>query len=549
MDTQGFWDRVRRRGRAEPSIQSEIAASGVVDREWYLEQNPDVRHAGMDPVRHFEIFGFREGRQPNPFFTGRWYDVATVLDDESAEPAGSDPPVLSDEIQLSGIVDGNWYLQRYPDVAAAQMDPVRHFARHGLAEGRQPNPFFSRKWYVDKHPEVAACHLDPVLHYIRHGAALGFDPHPLFDSRLYLSSRPGVQRKDALKDYLHSRHAGGHDAPMRFPGPPAAIGRYPKAIQRRILTSPILMRLPAANYLAAFFQLEGFDDDGLGSVEEFVRRSHERQQWISGSFRRSDLALIVEMERRRRRLATEYSTRPQHELVSVIMPTRNRLDTIVDAINSVVVQTYGNWELVVVDDGGDDRLEPLIASYDDDRIRLVRHDDQRGEGATRNTGLAHASGTAIVHLDDDDQCDPDFLLVSLHAMRDAGKRMFYCAQMLWQGFDDATMTGRNFHGILYRDFDRARLEQGNYLSMSVVIHDRELVGLSGAFDESLTHLVDWDFFLRMTEVETPARLPVVMHHYYRHRVPGSITATAPIGINVARIREKLAERRASGKVV
>lgn len=248
------------------------------------------------------------------------------------------------------------------------------------------------------------------------------------------------------------------------------------------------------------------------------------------------------MERQKRKLAVEYSARRQDELVSVILPTHNRQSTIADAINSIIVQTYGNWELIIVEDGPQDGIGKAVLAYDDARIRLVRHDTRRGAAAARNTGLKHASGTAIVHLDDDDQYDPDFLLISLNAMRDSGRRMIYCAQMIWRGFDELTLTGRWFLSVLFRHFDRAALEQGNYLSMSVVMHDRNLVDVCGGFDEDLTRFIDWDFFLRMTEAEPPASIPVILHHYYTHRTPSNISAENRADTNVARIRAKLEAR-------
>jgi len=538
------WERIRRRLGLRSRTESKIVASGVVDREWYLEQNPDVRRAGIDPVMHFARHGFCEGRQPNPFFTGRWYEEAATKDETVVgEMAPASASIL--EIEQSGIVGPEWYLLQYPDVAAAAADPVQHYAEYGIGEGRQPNPLFSSSWYLAKHPEVAASGLNPVLHYIRIGAEKGFDPHPLFDSRLYLRDHPDISKKDVLKHFLKSGR--GHSAPMRFPAPPVRIDRYPATVQRRIRTSPILTGTPAVNYLAPYMRPNGSHDDGPRSVEEFASRSHHPQFQIGGSLRRSDLAVIVEMERRKRRLAAEYSSRDQKELISVIMPTCNRPDTILDAISSVIVQTYRNWELIIVEDGPDCGVEAAILGYGDERIRFVRHDGPHGAAPARNAGLGHAQGSALVHLDDDDQYDPDFLLICLNAMRDSSRHMIYCAQMLWQGFDETIMAGSAFAGVLYRDFDRQVLERGNYLSMSAVMHDRQLLDACGGFDEELTRFIDWDFFLRMTEVETPARLPVVLHHYYRNRIPVNITATASGKINAERILAKLEERRARAK--
>jgi glycosyltransferase involved in cell wall biosynthesis len=80
---------------------AEIARSGIFDTEWYLEQNPGVARAGIDPVLHYLLHGAAEGRDPAPFFSGRDY------------------------------------LSRHPDVAAAGMNPLLHYVTNGIAEGRR----------------------------------------------------------------------------------------------------------------------------------------------------------------------------------------------------------------------------------------------------------------------------------------------------------------------------------------------------------------------------------------------------------------------------
>ncbi len=536
--------RARRLLGLRSPIETAVAASGVVDRDWYLEHYPDVARAGIEPLAHFARYGIGEGRQPNPFFTGRWYEYSAPAQGSGGGERSDD--LLIDEIERSGLVDRNWYRWRYPDVAAARADPVRHYVKDGMKEGRQPNAFFSQSWYVDKHPGVAYSGLHPALHYVRHGARQGLDPHPLFDTPYYVSQNPGRRPQEALKHFLSHRLDRATKLPKRLPPPPLPIARYPHAIRDRICRSPILTRLPAVHYLAPYLAPPSPEDDGPRSIDDLANAACNPRHRIGAALRRSDLAVIVDLERRKRRLAESYAARPQRELVSVIMPTRNRLDTLGDAINSIIVQTYRNWELIVVEDGPAGGVQPLVSAYEDPRIRLVCHGRHRGHAAARNSGLDHAAGTAVVYLDDDDQYDPDFLLISLNAMRDSGKRMFYCGQMLWQGFDEATMVGATFLGILYHDFERDLLERGNFLSMSVVMHDRNLVDRCGRFDEELTRLVDWDFFLRMTEIETPARSPLILHHYYRQRTSDSISATSPTQPHIARIRKKLAERRNRG---
>ena len=78
----------------------------------------------------------------------------------------------------SQFFDAGWYLARYPDVAAAGLDPLTHFLRFGVAEGRDPGPLFDFKWYLAKNPDVAAAGMVPLVHYFQIGAAEGRDPNP-----------------------------------------------------------------------------------------------------------------------------------------------------------------------------------------------------------------------------------------------------------------------------------------------------------------------------------------------------------------------------------
>src|SRR5499426_463073 len=94
-------------------------------------------------------------------------------------------------------------------------------------------------------------------------------------------------------------------------------------------------------------------------------------------------------------------------LVSVIMPTFNRADTIKRAIRSVQAQTFTDWELIVVDDGSTDNTVALIEGCDP-RLKLIRQENQGTAGA-RNAGLHASSGSYIAFLDSDDEWLPHHL--------------------------------------------------------------------------------------------------------------------------------------------
>lgn len=94
----------------------------------------------------------------------------------------------------------------------------------------------------------------------------------------------------------------------------------------------------------------------------------------------------------------------EKELVSIVMPAYNCDKYIEDAIRSVVKQTYGNWELIVIDDGSKDNTVNLIneLATQDKRIKFYQNEKNQGVSATRNRGISLANGEWIAFLDSDD---------------------------------------------------------------------------------------------------------------------------------------------------
>jgi glycosyltransferase involved in cell wall biosynthesis len=99
-------------------------------------------------------------------------------------------------------------------------------------------------------------------------------------------------------------------------------------------------------------------------------------------------------------------------LVSVIIPTHNRAALLAEAIDSVLQQTFSDFELIIVDDGSTDDTPQVVAAYDDPRIVYIRQDGQE-RGAARNRGVAAAHGEFITFLDDDDWFLPHKLAVQV----------------------------------------------------------------------------------------------------------------------------------------
>ena len=176
-------------------------------------------------------------------------------------------------------------------------------------------------------------------------------------------------------------------------------------------------------------------------------------------------------------------------VVSVVMPTRNCLQLLPAAIESVIAQSYSHWELIVVDDGSTDgTTDSLRAHFTDPRIRLLATGGVGVSGA-RNAGLAEARGELIAYLDSDNTWMPEYLELMVSEFARSNAASVY-----------AVLKVREKPGApgWYRaqPFDYRRLTFSNYIDLNVFMHRRELYSRLGGFDVSLRRVVDWDLILR-----------------------------------------------------
>lgn len=111
-------------------------------------------------------------------------------------------------------------------------------------------------------------------------------------------------------------------------------------------------------------------------------------------------------------------------IVSVIIPTYNRADTLDRAITSVLGQSYQPIEVIVVDDGSTDHTAEVLAAFGDS-IRVIRQEN-RGPSAARNTGVAASIGKIIAFLDSDDTWEPTKLERQVRLMERGGREVVCC---------------------------------------------------------------------------------------------------------------------------
>lgn len=170
--------------------------------------------------------------------------------------------------------------------------------------------------------------------------------------------------------------------------------------------------------------------------------------------------------------------------VSVIIPVYNRARALQEAVASVLAQTWHDLEIVIVDDGGTEALPDM----GDARIRVIRHDRNRGAGAARNTGVREAQGNWIAFLDSDDLWLPEKLEKQ---MERGGAGLVFCDALF-------RSTDRDVLRALPREADWKKLvERGHGLNPgSTLLMRKSVWDRVGPFNESLRRLEDWDWLLR-----------------------------------------------------
>ena len=179
--------------------------------------------------------------------------------------------------------------------------------------------------------------------------------------------------------------------------------------------------------------------------------------------------------------------------ISVVMPVHNGAATLDRALQSVVAQTFRDWELLAVDDASSDESANILRRWaaEDRRIRTFHLDENRGVSTARNVALQNARGSLVSYLDHDDEYCPDYLeLVSRH--RDKG-------DVLVCGYDFAYEDGPA--GPRPESWDPGSVRQLLFAQPIVtplgVAHRRELWQKAGGFNERVSGIEDWDFWKRM----------------------------------------------------
>jgi glycosyltransferase involved in cell wall biosynthesis len=188
--------------------------------------------------------------------------------------------------------------------------------------------------------------------------------------------------------------------------------------------------------------------------------------------------------------------------VSVIITSYNQARFLGDAIESVLMQTYSEFEIIVVDDGSTDNALEVVARYP--RLRYIRQDNQ-GLSAARNTGLHESNGAYVVFLDADDRLLPIALETGVHCLEVHPQCGFVSGHYSLIAADGSPMRRRKVQCV-ERDHYQALLST-NYIGMhATVMYRRAIFESVGEFNTSLRACEDYDLYLRIA-----ARVPIYCH--------------------------------------
>ncbi len=187
--------------------------------------------------------------------------------------------------------------------------------------------------------------------------------------------------------------------------------------------------------------------------------------------------------------------------ISIIMPTYNYGHFIGESIQSVLAQTYQNWELIVIDNYSDDNTEEVVSSFDDPRIHYLKFRNNGVIAASRNEGIRQATGQYVGLLDSDDlwaENKLELVVQYLHAHPET---------VLLHHRKSSLRDGKIYHHLPFSKSKLRKREgriyesllQENIIAALTVVVKKEILDEVGCFNESkvLKGAEDWDCWLRI----------------------------------------------------
>lgn len=185
------------------------------------------------------------------------------------------------------------------------------------------------------------------------------------------------------------------------------------------------------------------------------------------------------------------------EKISVIMGLYNCADTLPEAMNSIIEQTYTNWEMILCDDGSEDRTYQVASEYQKKypkKIILIKNEKNRGLNYTLNHCLKYAKGEFIARMDGDDRCSPDRFQRELEVFRNEKELAIVSSDM--QYFDGEEVWGRISHPEYPVKTDFAH--ESPFCHAPCLVKRKAYEAVNGySVDKSLLRVEDYHLWIKM----------------------------------------------------
>ena len=221
---------------------------------------------------------------------------------------------------------------------------------------------------------------------------------------------------------------------------------------------------------------------------------------------------------------TDPATRDPRQLASVVITTCDRPDVVERALSSALAQTHDPMEVIVVDDGARDRIDPSdierasAASSKD--VRLITTQGREGANRARNLGLAAARGEWITFLDDDDELLPDMVARSLQTASESDLPSPVAVVSGIREYRDGNealcrLPHSRARGGAYR-VDAGDDERVNLAAFNTLVAPTAVMRRIGGFDEDIAAAMHTDLFIRVNADCSIQALPAITYHMHHH---------------------------------
>ncbi len=181
--------------------------SPLFDADWYLDQNPDVSKAKINPLHHYFSCGAKESRNPHPLFQNDWYLRQNPdISDSDINPLAHYFFFGERESRCpNSFFDLRWYAEKYPDTHHQKGLLADYITRSLSSERRIPSPAFDSEWYAWRYEQDIPKNADPLAYYLSFGFKRGHNPRP--KSRRFGGIQIWGQPKDASGVLLRMSNA------------------------------------------------------------------------------------------------------------------------------------------------------------------------------------------------------------------------------------------------------------------------------------------------------------------------------------------------------